>query len=64
MRSLQRAVDSGWRALFWAQHEPQYSSLWGRADFKALMQKLARMNELMRAKVQEANVAQPPLERS
>jgi TolB-like protein/DNA-binding winged helix-turn-helix (wHTH) protein/Flp pilus assembly protein TadD len=55
MASLKRAVDLGWRAAFWTQHEPQFAALWPRADFKALMQSLTRTNDLMRAKLQESS---------
>jgi TolB-like protein/DNA-binding winged helix-turn-helix (wHTH) protein/Tfp pilus assembly protein PilF len=45
IRDLSKAVKLGWRSAWWATHEPYFSSLWPRSDFKALMNDVSRSND-------------------
>jgi tetratricopeptide (TPR) repeat protein len=47
MRALNRAAEGGWRRSWWAQREPEFSSLWARADFRALMARIDKSNSEM-----------------
>jgi hypothetical protein len=49
MQSLTRAADLGWRRSWGAEHEPDVASLWTRSDFRALMVRVNRSNDEMRA---------------
>ena len=60
MRSLELAVERGWRGAVWARHEPQYASLRARADYRALIQRTEETNALMRASVLEARQRPSP----
>jgi eukaryotic-like serine/threonine-protein kinase len=61
MRALQRAADQGWREVWLAEHEPYFTSLRARADFRALLQRLRAENEAsIRTLAPEAAVAPPP----
>jgi len=49
MQSLTRAADLGWRRSWGAEREPDVASLWARSDFRALMARVNRSNDEMRA---------------
>jgi transcriptional activator of cad operon len=51
MQSLTRAADLGWRRSWGAKREPDVASLWTRSDFRALMARVDRSNDEMRAGV-------------
>ncbi len=55
MASLRQAVTLGWRGALFSKSEPQFASLRARGDFQALLEHVARMNELMRSKVPDPN---------
>ena len=52
MRSLASAADKGWRRSWWAEREPDLSSLWARADFRALIARVNRSNAELAAKIE------------
>jgi hypothetical protein len=51
MVSLSRAADLGWRRAWWAEREPDLSTLWTRSDFRALMTRVNESNAELRKKV-------------
>jgi hypothetical protein len=51
MQALTHAADLGWRRSWWAEREPDVATLWARGDFRALMTRIDRSNDEMRAKV-------------
>lgn len=51
MRSLASAAEKGWRRSWWAEREPDLSSLSARADFRALIARVNRSNAELAAKV-------------
>jgi tetratricopeptide (TPR) repeat protein len=51
MQSLTRAADRGWRRSWGAEREPDVATLWTRSDFRALMARVNRSNDEMRASV-------------
>jgi transcriptional activator of cad operon len=57
MRSLSRAADLGWRRSWWAEREPDVSSLWQRDDFRALMARVNEANAKLRDKANSAAAA-------
>jgi transcriptional activator of cad operon len=52
MRSLASAAEKGWRRAWWAEREPDLSSLWARADFRALIARVNRSNGELAAKIE------------
>jgi TolB-like protein/Tfp pilus assembly protein PilF len=57
MRSLSRAADLGWRRSWWAEREPDVSSLWTRDDFRTLMARVNATNAKLRDKAGSALAA-------
>jgi transcriptional activator of cad operon len=51
MQSLTQAADMGWRRSWGAEREPDVATLWTRSDFRALMARVNRSNDEMRASV-------------
>jgi TolB-like protein/DNA-binding winged helix-turn-helix (wHTH) protein/tetratricopeptide (TPR) repeat protein len=51
MRSLASAAEKGWRRAWWAAREPDLSSLWARADFRALIARVNRSNAESAARI-------------
>jgi TolB-like protein/DNA-binding winged helix-turn-helix (wHTH) protein len=51
MQSLTHAADLGWRRSWWAEREPDVATLLTRTDFRALMERVNRSNDEMRARV-------------
>jgi transcriptional activator of cad operon len=52
MEALTRAAGLGWRREWWAQREPYFAALRGRADFRALMARVAADNRELIANAQ------------
>lgn len=50
MRSLQQAVDAGWRSAWAAQRDPYLASLFERSDFRELMQRVEQLNATERSR--------------
>jgi tetratricopeptide (TPR) repeat protein len=48
---LRHAAKLGWRRSFWAQHEPQFESLWPHADFRAFIAEVDASNAPVRRAV-------------
>lgn len=55
--ALDDAIDRGWRGIAWANSAPHLAPLRARADYRALATRVARMNDLMRARVQAESLA-------
>jgi transcriptional activator of cad operon len=51
MRDLNRAAELGWRYSWWAQHEPYFTALRPRTDFRALIARIDSINDRMRSEV-------------
>ncbi|HXZ09711.1 MAG TPA: hypothetical protein VEI25_16800, partial [Paraburkholderia sp.] len=49
MNALDQAVKLGWREAWWARHEPYFTALWQRDDFRALMAHVDAANARMRS---------------
>jgi len=49
MVALGRAAELGWRGAMQAEHEPAFTSLQSRADFRALLERLRQQDERMKA---------------
>jgi protein kinase/serine/threonine-protein kinase len=45
LRALQRAADQGWRDVWLAEHEPYFTILRPRADFRALLERVRADNK-------------------
>jgi TolB-like protein/DNA-binding winged helix-turn-helix (wHTH) protein/tetratricopeptide (TPR) repeat protein len=54
VRSLTRAAELGWRRSWWAQREPDLSTIWTRNDFRALMSRVDQSNSELRARIAQA----------
>ena len=55
MAALQRAAQLGWRDVWLAEHEPYFTLLRGRPDFRALLDRIRAENDAEGAKLGTAN---------
>ncbi len=55
--SLAVAVDRGWRDIVWAESAPHFAALRTHADYRALVERVQRMNDAMRVRIETGSPA-------